>query len=144
MSVRSVALMIDGNKHISLQTLMTKFFPEFLANTPSTPYMHVCGCRKLISTQKESPWNIHPIEKSLPHPSRTKLTQLCFDFWKELKSYQARIRSSPDNVGPLFWEASRTTAHLSSCPAAPTTQTIRDMWSHPCETVNFFWVPFFI
>jgi hypothetical protein len=83
-----------------------------------------------------APPDINPIESSLPRRSRTTLLQLRSDFCKDLKSFQARIGSSPDDMCLHCRGASHMTAHLFTCPAAPTTLTIRDMWSHPHETVD--------
>jgi hypothetical protein len=53
---------------------------------------------KLLGT---TPPEINPSEETLPCKSRTTLMQLQSTYCKDLKSYQARIGFSPDNVFPL-------------------------------------------
>ena len=83
------------------------------------------------------PPDIDPSESTLPRRSRTTLTQLRSLHCNNLKSYQAKIGTSQDDICPICREAPHTTRHLFECPAAPTNLSVLDLWKKPQEAADF-------
>jgi hypothetical protein len=91
---------------------------------------------KLLGTA--SP-DINPIEASLPRRTRTTLSQLRSTYCNDLKSYQNRIGSSPDELCPACRGTTHTTEHLFGCPSSPTDLGKLNLWKHPREAADFLW-----
>jgi hypothetical protein len=82
----------------------------------------VSECKKKLLNKvlyRVSP-GINPSEISLLRISRTTLSQVRSFYNKELKSCQAKIGSSPDDVCPICQGAAHTTMHLFECPLTST------------------------
>ena len=70
-----------------------------------------------------SPPLIIKSERVLSRVQRTTLSQLRSGWCRQLKSYQALIGNSTDDLCPDCGLASHTTAHLFDCPSHPTPLT---------------------
>ena len=84
-----------------------------------------------------APPDIDPSEKTLCRRSRMSLSQLRSGECIDLKSYQKKIGTSPDDICPACRGAPHTTSHLFCCPSAPTDLSVRDLWKRPREANTF-------
>ena len=84
-----------------------------------------------------TPPDINAEEANLPRSSRTCLSQLRSHQCVRLNSYKLKIGKSDTDTCPLCHLTPHTTQHLFECTAAPTTLTVRDLWSNPKEVTDF-------
>ena len=84
-----------------------------------------------------APPDIDPSEMSLPRLTRSTLSQIRSQYCNELKTYQARIGSSPNDICPVCRGAPHTTRHLFECPAAPTNLKVLSLWKDPRGAADF-------
>jgi hypothetical protein len=84
-----------------------------------------------------SPPPVDPSEQTLGRPTRCTLTQLRSDYCKNLKTYQARIGTAPNDLCPECLSVPHTSKHVFNCPSLPTSLTVRSLWSHPREAADF-------
>ena len=80
---------------------------------------------------------VSELEKTLPRPTRTLLSQLRSGYSSTLKSYCARIGAVQDPSCPDCRASPHTTSHLFSCPATPTNLTPLDLWQDPPAAAAF-------
>ena len=84
-----------------------------------------------------TPPDINAEEANLPRSSRTCLSQLRSHQCVRLNLYKLKIGKSDTDICPLCRLTPHTTQHLFECTAAPTTLTVRDLWSNPKEVTDF-------
>jgi len=77
----------------------------------------------------------HPSETTLPRDKRCLLRQLRTDKSPFLLAHkhQQYPNQVPSPLCPLCKQSPHNTPHLFNCPSIPTTLTITDLWTSPCE-----------
>jgi hypothetical protein len=91
--------------------------------------------RKLVNkVLGTAPSDIDLSESSLPQISRTTLSQLRSSYSKDLRTYQARIGTSPDDI---CRNSPHITKHIFECPDAPTDLNVCALWNSPCGAADF-------
>ena len=103
----------------------TSLVTKFLAETP--PSKVICI----------PPPKIDPSEKSLPRPTRCKLSQLRSGYSRLLNTYLSRLDSSISHLCPTCSLAPHTTCHLFNCSQNPSPLTPADLWLRPVEVAKF-------
>jgi hypothetical protein len=105
--------------------------------------------RKLVNkVLGRAPPDVDLSKITLRHLTRTTLSQVCSVYYKELKSYQHIIGSSPNDLCPIRQSASHTTKHLFECLDAPINPNLLSlcgttMWSSRLSSVTSFFQPYY-
>ena len=85
--------------------------------------------------QRPAP-NISPSETALPRHYRTTLSQLRSGHCSRLNSYRHSIGIADTDLCPECSSAPQTTHHVFTCPAAPTSLSVGDLWHRPGEVAR--------
>ena len=80
---------------------------------------------------------VHKSQGRLTRVAQVVLCQLRSGHCARLRDYQARIGRSPSDLCLGCNLEAQTVKHLFDCPARPTTLTIDNLWTDPCEVVDF-------
>ncbi len=136
------------------RTLKTKFGKEIKNMTKgrkidSVKYkadlkkIHTSSVKKTIRNRKVNqvlnakPPEVNESEKTLPKRARSTLAQLRSSYSCKLNSYLSRIDHNIEDKCPDCGGSPHTTQHLFSCPAKPTSLTVKSLWTEPVEAARF-------
>ena len=136
------------------RTLKTKFGKEIKNMTKgrkidSVKYkadlkkIHTSSVKKTIKNRKVNqvlnakPPEVNESEKTLPKRARSTLAQLRSSYSCKLNSYLSRIDPNIEDKCPDCGGSPHTTQHLFSCPAKPTSLTVKSLWTEPVEAARF-------
>jgi hypothetical protein len=112
-------MMMSGRSYLTNRVLPEVSYKRTI-KVIHTKAVSECKQKLVNKVLGRAPPDIDPFEISLPHISRTTLSQIRSLYNIELKCYQAKIVFSPDDVCPICRGAAHTTMHLFECPDAPT------------------------
>ena len=105
--------------------------------------IHTSVVRDTISKMKPNrvlgvrPPKVSVSEQCLPRRSRVVLAQLRTGFCARLNDYKYRIGASDCDNCPECLDLPASVAHLFECPQHPTNLSKTDLWTNPCEVLNF-------
>jgi len=111
----TIAANIKANHSLAVQQYLNTLPPNKLTNQP---YL-----------------NPHPSELTLPRHRRCLLRQLRTDKSPFLRAHKHSQYPTicPSPLCPLCLLSPHNTSHLFNCPSIPTTLTVENLWTSPCE-----------
>jgi hypothetical protein len=121
--------------HVMQPFLKDGVLPDYKKTIKQIHTTVVSECkRKLVNKVLGTASPDHdPSESSFPSISRTTLSQVR----SRSKTYQYRIGTSPENVGPICRNAIHTTRYLFECQAAPINPNVHSLWNNPRGSADF-------